>query len=489
MKIRKIHDKIYTARNFSSSPLSVSGLLGNTFDYVIIAKQISTSSSTVDIRIQLNSDTTSNYRRYFMQGQSTTASAGINDSQNWPVTVCYNSGATGLVSTGIFKISNSSGSERYISGMTSYNSGASTTGIRQEDGYWKNTANELTSIDIYSSVSIACDLELTIYEIPKSSNLDGWEYVNKTSWSAVNTVTLFSSLTGNTDTEYMIIADFSDSGSFDFGWRLNGDSSSNYISEQLRNSAGAIGCRLDTQTEAWITAGGNPLVNKVKMIINAESGNKRLCYTELSNSGTGYEQVISRSWWGNTVDELTSVSLVELNNSTGTAKLYRKKKPSLSADLFNLPFSKIKTVSVSGDFSAGHDFTGLLGNSRKLYKLEGLFSTLGTGISLRLNSDSSSNYIEQTLQGATSSVTAVTATRTFIKVVDSSVSKVAKFTMYFYPVSGNKRIVLIQYATGENTIGFRAFWWGNTVDELNSIKPFADNSSTCTGNITLSEFI
>jgi hypothetical protein len=220
-------------------------------------------------------------------------------------------------------------------------------------------------------------------------------------------------------------------------------------------------------------------------IINAESGVKRLVTVSGSAQGSARDQHEAAYWWGNTADNITDIQISGNGSTTytGTAKLYRQKKK--SSDPWNLPFKVIEEVAVSGDFSAGHTFSNLLGDSTTLYKISGLFSTIGNDLQMQINSNTGSVYTHQTLKGVNSTASASTTTTTFALLCDASVSLVSSFDLYIYPQSGEVRPCLLRVGHGEDSVEFKAFWYTETATEITSIKVFASSTGTCTGDLTI----
>ena len=79
---QKIYDEVLTARNLSTSPETVDVSLypSDTYDYDIIFFSSIGSAVNNLVYVQPNGDAAANFRRYYMQGQSTSATALVADS-------------------------------------------------------------------------------------------------------------------------------------------------------------------------------------------------------------------------------------------------------------------------------------------------------------------------------------------------------------------------------------------------------------------------
>ena len=490
MKADKQSFKTGSAVNLSTSALNITGLLGNTYDYTIIARFTNASADSI-LDITLNSDTTANYRNYEMKGLSSTASAAVGDSD----TAIELQNIIGTANPGllIMSIIGSSGDERYIDCFYS-GDGA----ILKQSSYWKNTADEVDEITFTAASSVTCDYEITIYRTPKEASQEKWELVDTYNASGVNyntsPTTIFSSLSGDTDLQYKLVIN-TDTG-FDSRLRLrmNGDSGTNYTAQRLSNNGGTISAANSTGRNGFQWSDLNIDHDSVAtIIINAESGVKRLISSSESNNQTkGNEQDEQACWWNNTVDELTSIVLYDatnIANDTIDIKLYRRKNPNTISD--TLPFEMVEEESFSStDWSAGSTYT-VSGDDVLLYKIEGLLSNASGDIEIRmeLNSDTAANYPEQLLKGDTSTASAASATRNYIVLAKLQNGDQAEFSHYLYPKSGENRPMLTECSYDENALEKLAQWWNNSADSINSIKIYASSSNAITGTLKLSRLM
>jgi hypothetical protein len=485
MKADKQSFKTGSAVNLSTSALNITGLLGDTYDYTIIANFTNASADSI-LDITLNSDTTANYRNYEMKGLSSTASAAVGDSD----TAIELQNIIGTANPGllIMSITGSSGDERYIDCFYS-GDGA----ILKQSSYWKNTADEVDEITFTAASSVTCDYEITIYRTPKEASQEKWELVDTKSYTSQDLLNnpIDFTVDGNADLQYRL--DWrTETSARDLSIRLNSDTGSNYTNQRLNNSSGTIQAGNATTTSTYPNSNSTQL----SYIINAESGVKRLITGGHAYIATGYQQTEIATWWNNTVDNVTTISAISASATvqTGEIKLYRRKNPNTIGD--TLPFEMVEEVAVSGDFSAGHTFSNLSGDDVLLYKLEFVGdgnSSSDTFLRIQYNGDTGSNYSRQILRSYGSSADANSTTDTYVEIYDSFIGALedeGNFTHYLYPKSGENRPQLwegnVQYGASNYLICKGAGWWNNSADEITSIKVFGSNTNSITGTLKLS---
>ncbi len=473
MKAEKILDKTYSQDLYtSSSPLDLTGFKGDKYDYEFIIRATN-GGANQDLYMQLNSDTGSNYRRYYMKGASTTANAGVTD------TGTYISLTNPTVATDTFlkfNLTGSSGDERYIDMLI----GSSTNStIIKTGAYWKNTASEFTSVKFFNIYSAVTDLHIIIYRTPKVASQSKWELMETKSWSSSTSTQSFT-VDGDSDIKYRLEVDNDQFWSI----RLNNDSGSNYIKQDLYNGSGSIASANATQTSIELYGLRRTLE------INAETGVKRLITASDCNKAISPQQYERAIWYTNTATNLTSIDIIGGTSATGTAKLYRAINPATTAD--TLPFETIETVAVSGDFSAGHTFTVSGSDDLALYKIEwiGDNTTTTTDLRVQFNSDTGSNYSSQSLTSLSSSVLANSTSDTYVDIDNNfQTQDVTSATWYIYPKSGENRPMLNKISCKEisNYVhSVSGSWWLNSADPITSIKVFASSSASITGTLKLS---
>lgn len=465
-----IFDQTYSARNFNTSPVTVSGLKGDSYDYTVVIFGNGISDADVDYSIQLNSDTSTNYRRYRMTGSGSSASASTGDSED--SMVINEMRRSAYPTLAIFNITGSSGDERYID-MFSSGTTNSNTRVEKNSFYWKNTADEVDEVTIKGEFSATSDARIMIYRSPKISSQGRWQLMKKLSWSASSSEQSLTGLDGDTDKQYMIKW----IGDQELNIELNNDAGSNYTRQYLQNSGGTISAANSTTNTSIVTDG-----IESRVIINAESGVKRLCTSGASNTSAA-QQSERAVWWSNTGDNLSSLYLTPAASATGHAWIYRAKNPYTTADL--LPFQTIKTVAVSGDFSAGHTFT-VSGNDYKLIKIEFIGTGPSNNMLVQFNSDTGSNYTRQYLQASSSTASAGTSTTTSYSLTEVINASTTAGTMYIYPPSGDNRTIVSTMQIGTSITQHKAGWWLNSGDNLTSIKVYGSTSGSITGELKLS---
>jgi len=474
IKAEKVHDEIYTSRDFNTSPLTISSLEGDTYDYECIIQTLSSGAGLNDWQMTFNSDTTANYRNRGLRGAGTGKTAPINNSAT---SILFDEAFSGLSSfTGLlkFSIKGSMGDERYVDSLFS-SAGAR---ITKQSSYWKNTANELTSITFKADVTTVGNVHIMLYRTPKASEQSNWELMQTLEWSASTTEKSFSGLLGNTDIKYKISHTLDQ----DVELQINNDGGANYKQQYLLNNAGALSAGNTTLTGVAGYGFGD-------IFINAETGVKRLISNVGEDNVTLSRQIERRVWYSNTATEVTSLELRPLASATGTAKLYRKIEPSTTGD--TLPFEVIETVDITNPMTAV-TFSNLLGDSVNLYKLEflGTSPSAGAALVLTYNGDTGSNYTDQYLYGQSSTVTAATdpsRANLIIGIPRSSQQNIV--TSYIYPKSGEKRPQITSMAFQENSIITYAQWYNNTATEITSMTVSPVVSSDVTGKLVLSRLL
>jgi len=369
-----------------------------------------------------------------------------------------------------------------------------TVNERVEKGsiYWKNTADNLSSIQIKNNASQTSDAHIMLYRTPKASGQSSWELmeVQTVTTQNINTTPIdFTGLLGDSDLEYKLTLEGSfASGSGDTGIQINSDTGTNYTKQRLFNSGGSIGSQ--NLNEAFGGLLRNIAVNgqvSASAIIKAETGVERMIIASSSPVAGSDDQNEITTWWSNTVDEVTSVRIKTNSGTpsfTGTAKLYRKRNPAGTGD--TLPFEVIETVDISGDFSAGHTFSDLLGDSVNLCKLEGFFLLQPQDLNFEINGDTSL-FTQQYLQSNSSSTNA--ASTTGRQLLYGGASYPNSFEMYIYPKSGDSRPMLSRQTFRQSRIINSAFWWNNSVDEITDIKITTTGATTVTGKLILSRLV
>ena len=238
MKAEKIYDQTFTARNFNTSPLTISGLEGDLYDYELIVQTPGTTTYSY-YYLTLNSDTTANYRDYGMRGRATSAAASVSDAASR--LDLFESGSTGQTDhLAIVKLTGSSGDERYLDAFYSSNDNTNNS-IWKKSLYLKNTADEVTSITFTSGVSVTIDAHIILYRTPKEASQEKWELIHDEDFTSVNLnanpIDLVTD--GDRDIQYRIDVTH-DQPNTEIFLRPNNDIGTNYSREFLYNNSGTI---------------------------------------------------------------------------------------------------------------------------------------------------------------------------------------------------------------------------------------------------------
>ena len=469
------HKKIFEfigSRNLNTTPLDVTGLDGDSWDYMVEAQCNSYTGSTHHLYCRLNSDATTNYRRYVMKGVTSTASAVASDTSLPEISELWTEG--GKVAISRFTITGDSGGERYLNILNGASSGVI---VEKRSVYWKNTADNLTSLQFYTGSSGTSDITLRIYQIPKQANLDNYDLVESVDFVASSSDIVFSGLDGDADEEYLI--EWLGPNSF-VDLLINNDTSANYVRQMLYNNNGSIASQNATKTKL-------DLLNRCSVKINSPSGRKRLITTSTGLIASPAQQYEMTHWWSNTADNITSMTATGLSSATGSVKLYKRKS---NKTIDPVPMDTVVEYDIAGvDFSAGITITGIEGDRIDgAMKIEfvGVSSTF-TEIDIRINGDNGSNYSEQYLKGNNSTASSASSTKTYANFLNSFTTDTAMSALYLYPASGQNRPILTSnYGSISNALWFYANWWNNSVDEITSIDIYSTNTALYTGKIRVS---
>ena len=472
-----IYEKVNLTQNLNTTPLDVTGLDGDSWDYMVeVSARGNGPSVNSYLYIAANNDTSANYRDYQMKGYSSNAQAYAQDATT--ALLCQNSFTVRPSYCRCF-ISGESDSERYFDVSWSGDAGGST--VAKKSIYWKNTADNLTSLQISDAYNQIIDITIRIYQIPKKANLDNYDLVEAVDFVAQDlnaSPIVFSGLDGDSDGEYLVewlgLSQFP---------QLQLNSITDYTVQELRNNNGTIQAQNYSETESW-TYGGLEGCSTV----DAVSGRKRLIKSTLSNRVFASQQFEVATWCNNTADEITSITFsTDVATTTdGSVKLYRRKS---NKTIDPVPMETLVEYDIAGvDFSAGITITGLQGDRiNGAMKVEFVGDTVSTNpqIHVRLNNDMV-NYSEQRLTSGLTVVSAASSTPDKLRLGVASNTNVGAGVMWLYPRTGQNRPILGSGQSSGGSLALRASWWNNTVDEINRIDIFCATSVAVTGTIRIS---
>ena len=465
------------SRNLNTSPWTVSGLKGDSFDYAfMVFCDSSAGTSTTDLQITCNSDTGANYNNNSMRGYGTTKNQTDTTGDNNATLQQFQRNNSSRNSLAIGVIRGDSSQNRTITTLHS----TGETRVIQGFSEWTNNVDELTSLTFTGGVSASYKWHIVVWEVPKANNNDNWELVDKLNWSASATEQSFTGLEGDTDKFYKLLWD--NQGSEQLNIEINNDASTSYVRQEIKNSGTAfLSNNSASQAKIRLGAMGD-------CIINAETGDERTALQVSGGIGTD-KQYIGAYWYTNTATEVTSLYCTPSASTTATAKLFRAKYPASSVpDMFDLPFKKVDSFSVNtADFTAGQSFTGLDGDNVLLYRLE-FKGTNNVEIKMRTNGDSgASDYTVQRLTGDASAESAANNTTNATKLIRGGNNKQSYGVMYIYPKSGEYRPMLRYQMDSEDRIELVSAWRLDTVTEITSLFLFGNSADTVNGTFTLSE--
>jgi hypothetical protein len=466
------------SQNLSTSPWTVSGLKGDSFDYAfMIFLDSSNSTDTNTLRVRFNSDSGANYNGNNMRGNgTTTAQADTTGSSSAylgrmiPNTSSRNSFAIGTIK----------GDSSQNRTLTAIHSNGEPR-IYQDFCEWTNNVDELTSITFDTASNASYKFHIVVWEVPKLNNNDNWELVDSLSWSASATEQSITGLAGDTDLFYKILWDGDDTNFL--GMEINNDAGANYDAMRLRNSGTAFIAVNNTNQNNWAIG------KQQQAILNAETGDERTGFM-MGGPQSADKQMIRALWYSNTATEVTSLYFTPDSNTTSELKLFRAKYPaSCVPDMFDLPFQKVDSFSVNtADFTAGQSFSGLDGDNVLLYRLEWLGSQ-DTLMEFRTNGDSgASDYAFQDLRGkGTAEGASSDTSRDALYLPWDSNNKMSIGVAYIFPQSGEYRPVVSYAIADEDQIKLEAGWRLDTVTEITSIQVLGGSTGNVNGIFTLSE--
>jgi len=476
-KHKVVYDKTVTGVNINTSPHSVSHSFDfDLYDYFVDAEMLTTQTTNNNpLAITFNNDTGSNYRRYLMVGSVTTAVATVSDTVTYISLFQNYSGSGGKTPRARMMLSRASSSDELYATSLAANHSTVNSRIEVHSQYWKNKADAVSSLEFRHVIaSINGDYRFRIYQIPKKANLDNYDLVEAVDFVASSSDIVFSGLDGDADGEYLLEFDCDDRLTVE----VNSDSGLNYIEQRLYNLNGAINSQNASQNA--ISAQGFKSFVK----INATSGRKRIATATASivQTVSEWEQTEQATWWSNTADNITSLTVTSLSSTTGSVKLYRRKS---NKTIDPVPMETLVEIPVNGDLSSGVTLLNLEGD-----RINGAMKIefVGEGPELRyyFNGDQTANYTNQYLSAFGSGAGAGVSTVGYHRLKATSVGNTSHGVSWLYSMSGQNRPTLNENEHATNGIFKYASWYNNSVDEINSMTIYQATAGTSTGTIRIS---
>ena len=496
--MRNQHKLIYsfegTDVNLNASPLNITGLQGDTYDYMVeTTGQALTSGKIFNTGLRFNNDTTANYRNYEITAND---NGGGEKSGNNTESATYIGWLAYATSTGSSTsaagrayITGKSGDERYIHMSRQADVPTSPPRIHWvaiSDGYWRNTANEITSIQVRSSNAL-CNVQFRLYQIPKRANLENYDLIEEKTFSSSSTDLTFSGLNGDVDVEYLLEWNADKVANFHYN---TDTTTANYTYQKLLN-AGTSGAYTPT-------AGSGTALPLLQFndfaAIYASTGTERVstCFGGKINSV--YRQLEEVIWYTNTGTNITSIVVGGLVSATGICKLYKRRPANHTID--PVPMKTIAEVPVSGDFSDGVTFSNISGEDLDVIKIEWSGKSTTNGhLKLQFGTssgiDTATNYENQSIYCRTTvGVLSEYFLDTFILMGYLGINTENAFYLYPKNTGAPKPGLGRQYYKYQNgtDMVLKKFttWWKNTGDDLTQFKVFFGNTSTVTGTLKVS---
>ncbi len=456
------------------------GLVGDTYDYKMIVVMQSTGSDQ-SLLTRFNGDAGSDYQQImaYTSGTATGGASGM-ETEVALAKVSSNADFRGLSE---LRVIGSSGHKRTATTrLCGYISGAN--GLELGDYFWTNTADELTSIDLVADAANGnYTLDAYLYQRPKDGSFNR-EYevvseVNMTSRIDVD----FTGLHGDTDKEYILeLHDITKpvNNPCAVSVRFNGDTGSDYRREYLFNNAGALdqNTALDTSLQLTSVPDGGQQTAFIRIM--AESGTKRTAFA--GSAATNNYQLNQIGWWTNEVDELNYIRLFFSEAVTGRAILYKR-----IADT-TWPMSRI---DVDGDFSGGHEWTGLSADTDVIYEVFVHLQDKGSNadaIRIIFNGDTGVNYnytVVNILDDTQDANTGATS-RVYVGTPASGIPLYCR--LLIYPAVGKYRPVILErgFNNGSGYLcSYGSYWWKNTSAALDRIRVYSAGSTPVKGHVEI----
>lgn len=465
-----IYERVDLVQNLNTTPLDITGLDGDKFDYFVEIEKQSSGSNEFGTVYFNNDETVGNYRNYEIKGQVSIASSAINDTTSSRIDLLnYTTGRNSITR---FSITGNSDSKRYVS-LLSSGQIVTSNRISKISGYWKNNIDKLTSLHLgQNNVSSTTTLTIRIYQIPKQSNLDNENLIEILEWSAESSTKSFTGLKGDTDEEYEII--WESTGSAGVSTNLSG---SIYTEQDLKNSGGSLSASNSTSTTYVDGLYQNGTLN-----LKAKSGMKRL-FTGSTAKTSSSQQSETACWVNNTLDEVDQINIIPSGSITAIAKLYKRKS---NKSIDPVPMETAKVVDVADDFSTGQTISNIQGN-----RIEGAIKLEYTGVGnadIEVQFNSITSNSNQQLKSSGSSTTAVSTSPTKIKLCggSSDTTNTNSGVMWIYPKSGQNRPCLNEQSYNSNILEKNAIWVNDDINEIISMTFTASNTNTMDGQIVCS---
>lgn len=479
-----------TTVDLSANPVIFNNLLGDTYDYRFYIFFYGDGVGTSQILYQPNSDTSStNYRRYDMNGNLTNAVADASDSSIAYGPATYNSSQRNMA---IVEVTGSSGNERTITSFDCEDASTPKNYIVSKILYWKNTSNELTSFQLNGVNTNAINVDAFCFRRPKAGvyQANDWKIVDRVELSSqnLNTNPVDFFVQGDTE-EYRFEFDIESASDQGATIAINDDTTaSNYATQYFNNNGGTLGASAVAQLPFLLLGSGSSGNCKNNVTIKADTGQYRpiLMSEGAVTSATYVEQLEGAWWWKNTSNAINKFTITGSNsvNSTGTITLYKRTKFKSS---INSHEQLIEEYTISGDFSGGYTFKNLQGNQDALYKLviSGSADSVNNSLTKQLNGDAGSNYVQQQLYCYGTTTEAYTDTFTSLWIDNVHTTNTLLDVTYIFPKTGKYRPVISRIAFLDTFFAFSGDWWKNTADDIYSLTVKASTTDTMEGKIQL----
>lgn len=307
-------------------------------------------------RILINNDNGNNYGSGGIAQDGTTISGSYNGSQDSLSLGTGDAGYHRVIMEGNLK--NSGGPRLFHSHRGIYTSGNDDKMYQSYTRRWSNTSDDVTTLSLYSAGPVSGSIKLYRWQEVVPIELHSYELVKEYNLSS-ETLNDTIDWDGEADPDlYAIFVGYGAGGSSNTMIRPNGDTnSSNYTYGGLfQNGSTLTGASGNVSgiSLGYLADSTQTNFSRTHMYLK-NTGKPRLSIRHESNYLSGDTDQIYKgwsTWWNNTADDVTSLTITTDDSISGNLRIYKLAK----SHLFNQTIYSNKTLNVVA--SGGSDVTG-----------------------------------------------------------------------------------------------------------------------------------
>lgn len=132
----------------AAATVTFSSIVGTYTDIVLIGNITGVSNAGSLVRVQFNSDTSTNYNQMYMMTESSTVLSGQNANTAWNYLSGANTGVSDVVSNFVINIQSYSNTNKYKTLVGQWNLGSSSRAVGAAVNLWRSTS-AITSIQLF----------------------------------------------------------------------------------------------------------------------------------------------------------------------------------------------------------------------------------------------------------------------------------------------------------------------------------------------------